>query len=672
MYQNFLLKTALLFLIPICIEHQKAFTQDKPLVTFGKVTAADFDLPKSTVIDSNTNAVVIANVGSIEFVGNKKSNWVSYVYKKNTRIKILNKKAFDLAKIIIHLNGVDDHQDKIDNLQASTYNLENGKVTETKLNTTDIYDEQVRKSLFEKRFTMPDLKGGSIIEYSYQITSFHYYNLPDWNFQYLHYPCLYSEFKISVPDLLRYLTIKYGIDSFYIVKSKDSYTTLKMATVNVGTNIHDHIWVMKDIPSFKNEDFITAPERYLDKLEFNLAQTYNGDEVSSVATNWDEANKKLLNDDDFGKAIEVDNAGNLYNTMTKICSTEGDVMQAARQIYSYIRDQFTCVPNNDIFLQGDLYDVNKKRKGSVSELNLLLIALLRQRGIQADPMLVATRSYGHISEIFPVFEKINYVICRMTFGKDTIYLDASDADIAFGKIPLDCYNGLAEIIDRKHRDSSYLYSSDIKEPDITSILLVNNDKGNGENGSLQSTLGYYESYDLRSSFKEKDGQEKYLKEIKKDYGPDVDISNLHIDSLKNVDEPVKVTYDINYKSGFDGDIIYFNPVLNGDYKENPFRATEERRYPVEFAYPVDDTYDLTMDIPNGYKVDELPKSIQANFNGGDGMFLYRIQKDDYTVQLHIQIKINKAIFAPEDYNALRDFFSMVVKKQSEQVVFKKK
>jgi hypothetical protein len=539
--------------------------------------------------------------------------------KKRTRIKILNKKAYDLAKIIIHLYGIEDYRDKIEYLQASTYNIESGKVIETKLNDSDVYDEQIRNSLSEKRFTMPDLKEGSIIEYSYSIISHHYNNIPDWNFQYLHYPCLYSEFKISIPDLLRFITLKYGIDSFYIIKSSDSHANLIMADVKVSTDIHNHTWIMKNIPAFKYEDYIIEPKKYLDKIEFKLAQTYNGKRIVSIPTEWKTAAKNLIANKYFGKAIDVDNASNLYKTMKKVCSLDGDLMDAARQIYSYVRNAFTCYPNDDIFLQNDLYEVNKTHKGSVAEINLLLTALLRQRGIRADPLILATKSYGHLSDTFPVFEKINYVICMITLGKERIFLDASDPDIGFGKIPLNCYNGLAEIIYEQHNDSLYLDPADIKEADVTSVLLVNDEKGNSENGSLESTLGYYESYDLRTSYKEKDGQEKYLKNLKKEYGPDVDITNFHIDSLKQLDEPVKINYDISYKNGFDDNVIYFNPVINGAYKENPFKATE-RKYPVELPYPIDETYNLIMDIPNGYEVDELPKSIQANFNGTEGVF----------------------------------------------------
>ena len=671
MYQKLLLKTALLLLFVFCIENKKAFSQNDLPVTFGKVTASDFDLPQSEAIDNNSNAIIIANTGSVEFVGNKDNDWVSYVYTKRTRIKILNKKAYDLATVKIRLYGEEKDQDQLGDLHASTYNLDNGKVTETQFNNGEIFDEKIRKSLDEKRFTMPDVKEGSIIEYSYTITSLHYYFLPTWNFQYLEYPCLYSEFKIGIPDLLRFLQIKYGIDSFYSVKSNDSYTKLKMRDINVGTTIHNHEWVMKDIPKFKNEDYISEPGNYLDKVEFVLSQIYSGENVANIYTDWKSAENKLRVTKWFGGAVNVDNAGNLYNSMKKICSLDGDILDAAKQIYFYVRNNFICIPDDDIYIQNDLYDVNKKQKGSVAELNMLLIALLRQRGIHVDPVILATRSYGINPETYPVLEKLNYVIGMMTYGKDTIFLDASDPNIGFGKIPLECYNGHARIISEQQSGPIYLYPSDIKEPDVTSVLLVNNDKGNGESGSLESTLGYYESYDLRNSYKEKDGEKKYLKDLQTHYGPDVTITNLHLDSLSQLEEPVKINYDVDFTNGFDGDIIYFNPVIKGAYKENPFKASE-RKYPVELPYPIDETYDLTMDIPNGYKVDELPKSVQATFNGFDGIFIYQMIKDAYTVQLHMQLKINRAFFAPGDYNSLRDFFTMVVKKQSEQVVFKKK
>jgi hypothetical protein len=111
-------------------------------------------------------------------------------------------------------------------------------------------------------------------------------------------------------------------------------------------------------------------------------------------------------------------------------------------------------------------------------------------------------------------------------------------------------------------------------------------------------------------------------------------------------------------------------MLGEGYKENPFKAAE-RQYPVEIPFAIDETYTLNMEVPKGYMVDELPKSAKVLFNTDEGFFEYLIAKDAERVQFRARIKLNKANFKPEDYATLRDFFSFVVKKESEQIVFKK-
>jgi hypothetical protein len=79
-----------------------------------------------------------------------------------------------------------------------------------------------------------------------------------------------------------------------------------------------------------------------------------------------------------------------------------------------------------------------------------------------------------------------------------------------------------------------------------------------------------------------------------------------------------------------------------------------------------------MEIPNGYTVEELPKSARVALNETQGFFEYLIQKGETGIQMRSHIRLNKANFTPDEYNVLRDFFAYVVKKQSEQIVFKKK
>ena len=129
-----------------------AFSQDKPPITFGKISPADFDLPKSAVIDSNTNAVIVADIGSTSFVGNRKG-WFSYVFKRRTRIKILNKKGFDAATVAERLYVNHDDKEELNDVAGSTYNLENGKIVETKLAKNEVFEDKIDKNHFEKKFS---------------------------------------------------------------------------------------------------------------------------------------------------------------------------------------------------------------------------------------------------------------------------------------------------------------------------------------------------------------------------------------------------------------------------------------------------------------------------------------------------------------------------------------
>jgi hypothetical protein len=126
-----------------------ANAQERPDIKFGKITPADFTI-NSPLVDSNANAVVIADFGSSEFEGNMKG-WFSITFKRHKRIKILNKNGFDAATVSIMLYGDYDNSEKLDDLRAVTHNLENGTVVTTKLEKKDILEEKPRKNFHPEK-----------------------------------------------------------------------------------------------------------------------------------------------------------------------------------------------------------------------------------------------------------------------------------------------------------------------------------------------------------------------------------------------------------------------------------------------------------------------------------------------------------------------------------------
>ena len=138
-----------------------------------------------------------------------------------------------------------------------------------------------------------------------------------------------------------------------------------------------------------------------------------------------------------------------------------------------------------------------------------------------------------------------------------------------------------------------------------------------------------QSEDMREKMK-KTNPSEYFKDLKKAFSFDVNISNSTIDSLTRPEMPVSIQYDLSFKP--EEDIVYFNPLMVADVrKENPFKAAE-RSYPVEMPYCMDETYILNMQVPEGYKVDELPKQAKVTLNEDEGVFEYLIQQAGDRIQ----------------------------------------
>ncbi|MDP4265231.1 MAG: DUF3857 domain-containing protein, partial [Bacteroidota bacterium] len=188
------------------------FSQESPNVKYGKITASDL-AKKSYEADTGASAVVLYEIGNTKIKGNSKG-WFSLEFTTHRRIHILNKNGFDQATVEIPLYTAGEDEEKLDELKAVTYNLENGKVSESKLDKNSLFKEKKNKNLIIQKFTMPGVKEGSVIEYEYKITSDFLFNLQPWAFQGT-IPRLWSEYKLALPQFLNYILIAQGNLPYY-------------------------------------------------------------------------------------------------------------------------------------------------------------------------------------------------------------------------------------------------------------------------------------------------------------------------------------------------------------------------------------------------------------------------------------------------------------------------
>jgi len=130
-------------------------------VKFGDIKPEDFTKDYS-YLDSAAEAVYLYEAGSSKHEGNN-LGWFSVVYKVHRRILLRNKNSFDdLSTVKINLYESGTAKEKVEDLQAATYNLEDGKVVQTKLDKNSVFKDKdglYHKQPFLPTYTFMDFPG---------------------------------------------------------------------------------------------------------------------------------------------------------------------------------------------------------------------------------------------------------------------------------------------------------------------------------------------------------------------------------------------------------------------------------------------------------------------------------------------------------------------------------
>ena len=649
--------------------------QEKNSTRFGDVTVKDLETQVYS-LDSNADAVVIADIGNSSIEGNTKG-WFSLKFKHYKRMHILNKNGYDLANVSIELYSDGTDEEKLEKLRAVTYNLEEGKVVETKLDLkASVFKDKLDKNHIVKKFTFPNVKEGSIIEYEYTVISDFLQNLQPWEFQ-GSYPRVWSEYNLTLPAFFSYVFLSQGYLKFDINERQSGKTvydvTINQTTgpserVSLNSDYTDYRWVVKNVPALKEESFTSTLDNHIQKIEFQLSEYRRPLAEKKIMGDWYQLAKDMSESEYFGQALYKDN-GWLDDVTRPLVKNLTSPDQKAKALFEWVRDNFTCTDHTRLFLDQNLKTLIKAKSGTVAEINLLLTAMLIHENLDAKPIILSTRANGFTHPLYPLLSRFNYVISQVSINGKNYLLDASEPQMGFGYLLPKCYNGHCRVINRVDAAAMDLLPESINESKSSMVIIINDDKGNLV-GSMNQTPGYYESSKLRGSIKEK-GKESLIKDIQKAFGVKVDVSNFMIDSLQHLDNPVGIRYDFDLKEDKE-DILYLNPMFGEGFKENPFKSAT-RLYPVEMPYTFDETYNLSMEVPQGYEVDELPQQVIVKLNeANEAMFEYRITHAGSHISLRSRVVFSKASFFPEDYEGLREFFNLIVKKHNEQIVFKKK
>ncbi|MFI8378587.1 transglutaminase [Leeuwenhoekiella sp. NPDC079379] len=657
------------------------------IISFNTLSAQEYKLDKiseedlSSRIYENDSTVPAVYIDKIRETyldyDSTLKNWV-FINEITERIKILNTSGLDYATKRIKLYKKEKREEEVEDVSGLTYNLDNGQIKKHKLTKEAIFQQEVSENFNESSFTLPDARVGSIVEWSYKTIS-PFYKIDDLILQ-ENIPVLNYYAKVRTPGMFTFRRIKKG---YFTIEPQESvkkrtlgisynpegaYGSRLSTTRNMNITFSEITaeFSKQNIPALKKEVFMNNPENYRMSVVYELVSTeFDKGNKREYATNWEEVAKSIFKSVNFGGQLErTIYLRDLGKTITISNTSTEDKITASLET---IKGKMTWNGDYGKYTDQGLKKAFILGSGNVAEINLMLVALLREVGVNANPVLVSTKQYGIPN--FPTLEGFNYVLAGVRDGGNTILLDATDKFSAPNILPTRVYNWYGRMINKDGISQEIDLFEDLK-PSTHIFLNATLSKEGSLSGEVIKRYTGLDALDFRAKYSNAD-KNNYAEKEQEKLGLDA-ISNYKLKNLKELPEPVVETFNFKREVAVDiiGDKIVISPLLFFTETESPFKS-DERQFPIDFEYPFLRDIRINIKIPEGYEVNSLPKAMRISLPNDMGDFLYTIVHTSGTLQIMARFNVKQHIIDSAFYFSLKEFFKLKVDKENERVILQK-
>lgn len=644
----------------------------------GKVTIDELK-QKVCPTDTSAAAAVLFNIGKsyFDYSANEGFRLITEII---TKVKIYKKEGYEFASHSQRYYIGGNESELVNYSKATTYNLVDGKIEKTKLSGDGEFNEKMNKYWGQKKITMPNVKEGSIIEYRMEIRSPYFHDFPEWEFQdeipvvYSRYTTLIPEYYIFNPRFKGYLTPK--------IEKEDSSKSLSITTKDrsegllAKTNFDSQtltyieaktVYTLENVPALKDESYVNNIDNYTAAVLHELASVrFPNSSVKSYSTDWETVVKKIYESDDFG--TELNKTGYFEKDLDQLLSSVPAQSDRIAAIYDFVKSKMNWNEFRSIYCDGGVRKAYQDKKGNVAEINLMLTAMLRYAGIPANPVILSTRQNG--IALYPSNSAYDYVIAGVEIdGGHIVLLDATEKYALPNLLPIRDLNWFGRVIRKDGTSSIINLMPDSNSKDVINIMAnINN---NGEvTGKVRDQYFDYHAYTFRNA---NNGMAKdaYIDMLEKKY-QGLEVRDYEVQNSNDLSKPLIENYSFTTTSFVEiiGDKMYVSPFLFFAKTENPFKQ-ENREYPVDFVFPKQTKYNISIVIPEGYAVELLPAPKLVSMPDELASFRYNITTTGNQIQVLYTLDVNNAIINADYYGELKAFFKEIIDNQTEKIVLKK-
>ena len=635
----------------------------EPNLKWGKPTDQELQMTEYA-LDKEADAVVLYHKTDVSYQFT--NNDFRVIYRVNTRLKVLKPEGKRVADgQIAYLENETNRtrREIVTGLKATAYNMEDGKLVKTKMERSMTSEERLDKNQMVLKFSVPQVKVGTVIEIEYRIDSDYYGNIRDWYAQ-RDIPVLYTCYELSIPEWFTFNIEETGMNHMEKKESSEPMTLLfSGGTENILTNIKT--FVGRNLPALKDDDFVWHAADYGDKVTAELAGIFiPGSVYKSYTSTWDDIDNQLLSDEDFGGRLKR-NSPLKDEIIAAGIPDISDKKERIAAVWKLLKSKVRW--NGDYAFWGkSASKILKEGTGTNSDINFLLINMLQDAGIESTPVVMRTRDSGILPLSHSSLKYLNtFVVGIPMTDSGMAYLDGSAEDGYLNVLPAKLLVTRARVVQKPGADLWVNLQANARgrETAIVQAQL----SADGQLKGQKSTMLVEEAAAAKRRLWRlaKDSTELIQKMQERD---GIEIQSYRLEGRHDFSPTVKEEMTFTKQCDVAGDMIYLNPLVFIPQHESPF-TTAERILPIEFPYNQSETQNVIITLPEGYVVEEAPKPIIIKFDGATARIICNVNGNQLSVQY--QMNISQTFYASTQYQDLKAFFDSVVESNKHIITVKK-
>jgi hypothetical protein len=371
--------------------------------------------------------------------------------------------------------------------------------------------------------------------------------------------------------------------------------------------------------------------------------------------------------EDFGEELKK----NIPGTETFVATLKArcnDTLCKMIGIYNYVRSNMNWNGSEFIYANQGIRTAWDKKTGNTGEINLILIKLLRDAGVEAKPILFSTRDNGIVNSFYPSESQFNAVMAWVQIAGEYYILNGADKYNSYKLVPEEVAYSKGFLLGEESGSWRNIVKPDQFFKQLVAIEAYIEETGTLKGTATVNSLNYARNPLTKAYLEDKaEFKEMYfVKPYNKITVSQLDVTNAENDTLGLQQ---KLSFSMPLSSS--GNYKYFTINLFSGLTENPFIA-DERQTDIDFGYP--QQFDLygNYKIPAGYIFDELPKSMMMIMPDTSISFSRYISVEDNALSVRIMLEFSKPFYSAADYDYFKEFYKKLLGKLNEQIVIKKK